>query len=239
MIISNMQTIEIEGIVIGSIAYKETSKIVYLYTEHGRISVRALGSLRQKKGMLPLVTTMNRLECIMTDREFPNAIDYTLIDSYDVIKSDLKRNLWASFMLEIVSKLTEDSPHDRIYPMLKRSLELLKDNDPLSVGVMFQLKMLYGFGVAPSLRKCVKCGSMDVVSFSIKSGGALCQNHNEAGSYDKNELEEIRRVYLFDIYNGSMDDISDIDFLKLFRLVNIYYENHIHINLKALSSLIF
>ena len=79
-----MTTTNFEGIVIGSIPYQETSKIVYLYTKYGKISVKALGSQTQKKGLLPFITTMNRVEAITTDSDFPTLKDYSLIDSYNL-----------------------------------------------------------------------------------------------------------------------------------------------------------
>ena len=87
-----MQTSNIEGITLSSIDYKEKSKIVYIYTKYGNISYKALGSLNQKKGMLPLITTMNQLNVILTQSKFPTAIDYTLLNSYDDIKNDLKKS---------------------------------------------------------------------------------------------------------------------------------------------------
>lgn len=234
-----MENIKIEGIVLSSIVYKETSKIVYIYTKNGRISVRALGSLKQKRGMLPLITTMNRVEAIITNKAFPSAIDYTLIDSYDNIKSDLKKELWFSFMLEIVSKLTDDSPHERIYNLLIRMFDLASTISPLELGVMFQVKMMYGFGVAPILKKCAICGNEEVRYFSIRDGGAICMNHNHQNSFDNDVLNDIKKIYFFDIYNGNFDDIKDIDYIRLFRVVNIYYDSHINITLKGINSLIF
>lgn len=234
-----MNYTKVEGIVIGSISYKESSKIVYVYTKEGRISVRALGASKHKKGMLPLITTMNLLEINITDKEFPSAVDYTLINSFDDIKNDLKKNLWFSYILEIVSRLDADAPHDRIYALLKRTLELGSMYSPLMLGVMFQIKMTYGFGVGPVLKKCVVCGNTDLSYFSVREGGALCSAHRVSGVFSKKDLEDITKVYLFDIYNGNFDEIIDIDFINLFKIINIYYDTHINISLKGANSLIF
>ena len=40
-----------EGIVLSEIDYKEASKIVNLYTEKGKIGVKALGSKKIKNGL--------------------------------------------------------------------------------------------------------------------------------------------------------------------------------------------
>ena len=50
---------KLEGIVLSEIDYKEASKIVNLYTEKGKIGVKALGSKKIKNGLLGFITTGN------------------------------------------------------------------------------------------------------------------------------------------------------------------------------------
>ncbi len=233
-----MNNLEIEGITLSSIEYKEKSKIVYLYTKYGKISYKALGSLNQKKGMLPLITSMNDLKVIMTDNKFPTALDYTIIDNYDYIKNDLKKSLWFSYILEIVSKIPEDAPHDRIFMLLKKLFELAKKYDGLVLGVIFMIKMTYSFGVSPQFGKCVYCKSNEIHYFSVKDGGALCRNHYKKSSYSKNILDEITTIYYLNIYKEELDKILDYDFKKLFNIMNEYYTEFVHIYLKGLNSLI-
>jgi len=234
-----MENICLEGIVVSSLIYKEKSKIVYIYTKDGMVSYRALGSLNEKKGMLPLTTTMNRVSVIMTNKAFPRAIDYTLHDSYEYIKDDLKKTLFMQYILEIISKLPEDSPHERIYSLLKRVLELFKDYDGLMLTTLFMIKMTYSFGVAPILKKCVICNNPNTMYFSIRDGGALCGNHHKREVFNKDILDKIKEIYFIDIYNDSLDKIKGYDMIELFRIVNLYYSSHVDIYLKGASSLIF
>ncbi len=233
-----MNNLEIEGITLSSIEYKEKSKIVYMYTKYGKISFKALGSLNQKKGMLPLISTMNHLNVIMTDSKFPTAIDYTILGLYDYIKNDLKKSLYFSYILEIVSKIPEDAPHERIFKLLTKLFELAKSYDGLILTVVFMIKMTYSFGVSPELRKCVYCTSKDVLYFSIKDGGALCHNHYKNTSYDKSILDEISTIYYLNIYESNLDEILEYDFKRLFDIMNKYYEEFVHVYLKGLNSLI-
>jgi len=234
-----MENICLEGIVVSSLIYKEKSKIVYLYTKDGMVSFRALGSLNEKKGMLPLTTTMNHLSVIMSNKAFPRALDYTLLDSYEYIKSDLKKTLFMQYILEIISKLPEDSPHERVFNLLKRILELFKDYDGLMLTTIFMIKMTYSFGVAPILKKCVICNNPNTMYFSIRDGGALCSDHFKKEVFNKDILDKIKEIYYLDIYNESLDRIKDYDMIELFRIVNLYYNNHVDIYLKGASSLIF
>ena len=123
-----MENIKIKGIVLNAIDYKESSKIVYIYTSLGIISVRALGAKKQSRGILPFITTMNYCEAIITNSDFPKLIDYSLFDSFNNIKADLKKELWFSYMLEIISKIPKDAPHDKIFPLVLKIFSLGEDN---------------------------------------------------------------------------------------------------------------
>lgn len=234
-----MDIISAEGFVLSSIEYKEKSKIVYLFTRNGKISFRALGSNNMKKGLLPLITSMNKLNVIISNSNFPKAIDYTLINSFEYIKNDLKKSLWFSFILEILSKIDENLYNERIYNLVDKLFDLGKEYDGLFLTTIFMIKMTYSFGIAPILKKCVLCGNLNTNGFSIKDGGAICVNHNIKNIYDKKILEMIYNIYYFDIYNDDLNNIKDYDYLELFNLINLYYKTHLDIYLKGLNSLIF
>ncbi len=233
-----MSNITIKGIVLSSINYKESSKIVYLYTNIGKISVRALGSKKQKRGLLPFITTMNYVEAIITDTEFPTLIDYTLISSYDEIKNDIKSNLWHSYMLELLSKIDDNLYAERIFNL---TINMFDRNDinPMLKGIMYQTKMLLPLGVRPILKKCSQCEKEDVKYFNISAGGALCESCNCSKSYDKEILNLMTRLYYFDIKNDDINIFNECDLFKIFEVLNLYYKTHTHITLKGLNSLIF
>jgi DNA repair protein RecO (recombination protein O) len=234
-----MDNLEIEGFVLSSIDFKEKSKIVYLYTKEGKISFKALSSNSPKKGMLPLITSMNKVSVILTNKEFPTSIDFTLINSYQDIKDDLKKSLWYSFILEIISKLPSDSPHERVYSLLDEIFNLRNKYDGLLLTTTFMVKMTYAFGVSPVLKKCVICNNPHPKYFSIKDGGALCFKHNHKDTYDNDILNALTNIYYIDIYKENLDSIKEYDMIKLFQIINIYYNNHVNIYLKGLNSLIF
>ena len=72
---------EIEGIILSSIDYKEASKIVYLYTNIGNISVKALKAKKIKGGDLGFITTGNIVSFVMTNNNLPTLIEYHLKDT--------------------------------------------------------------------------------------------------------------------------------------------------------------
>ncbi len=233
-----MDNLEVEGFVLSQIDFKEKSKIVYLYTKNGKISFKALASSNPKKGMLPLITSMNKVNVILSNKEFPTSIDYTLINSYQDIKDDLKKSLWYSFILEIISKLPIDSPHERVYSLLDEIFNLRNKYDGLLLTTVFMVKMTYAFGVSPVFKRCVICNEKNPEYFSIKDGGALCYKHNHKDTLKGDILKILENIYYIDIYKEDLDSLKGYDMIKVFQIINMYYNDHVNIYLKGLNSLI-
>ena len=70
------------GLVIGSIEYKEKSKIVELYTPYGKENVLARGASKVTSGLLGFTTTLNYVNFEKSKASFPVMIEYYLIKSY-------------------------------------------------------------------------------------------------------------------------------------------------------------
>lgn len=233
-----MENLKDLGIVLNSIDYKESSKIVYLYTKEGIKSIKVLGAKNQKKGYLPFLMPVSYVEFIYTNSKFPTLIDYSIINSYKEIKSDLKKELLISYMFEILSKIPEDASNERIFPLVLKLLDLTSIYDPRLIVTIFKVKMLYTFGVAPSFKTCAECGSSDVYYFNVLKGGAVCKNCSNLKSYNNDILNIIKNMYYIDIYNKPLDIFKDINIKEIFDIVEEYYKVHVNIYTKGINSIL-
>lgn len=225
------------GIILKTLDYKETSQIVYLYTEKGVISILVRGAKKYKSNKLSLTIPLTLVECIITDSKLPSLIDYTVLESYDYIKDDLKKNLWAQFLLEIISKVNDNFYSKNIYNLLLRTFKLANVCDIESLVIINMIKLLKAFGVEPNFKSCVFCESNNIEFFSIKNGGTLCTKHKTSDAKKIEEFKLFKELYYFDLYNNS--NIILFDNSKLFTQVLLYYETHVDIKLKLLNTLIF
>ena len=217
---------KLEGIVLSEIDYKEASKIVNLYTEKGKIGVKALGSKKIKNGLLGFITTGNTVSFVTTDKEVYTLIEYDIIDS--IMKKDLDINEMKSLgtILYIINMIPSDSPHEKIYPFVKNILSNIKNINIDKLLSIFLIKMLYPFGISPNLKSCVKCQNKhDLIAFDIAYGGALCKN-----CIDKTNNIEIWNEYYYGKKN--LKDYSDTDFSFLLNQIKNYYSYHLNIRLK-------
>lgn len=217
---------KLEGIVLSEIDYKEASKIVNLYTEKGKIGVKALGSKKIKNGLLGFITTGNTVSFVTTDKEVYTLIEYDIIDS--IMKKDLDINEMKALgtILYIINMIPSDSPHEKIYPFVKDILSNIKNINIDKLLSIFLIKMLYPFGISPNLKSCVKCQNKhDLIAFDIAYGGALCKN-----CIDKNNNIEIWNEYYYD--KKDLKEYSDTDFTYLLNQIKNYYSYHLNIRLK-------
>lgn len=231
-----MNTIKVKGIVIRSLDYKETSKIVYCFTPLGRLSVRALGSKKFKNKNFNFQEILNYVEMELTDQEFPSLINYNLISDFREIKDDLKSFLWIGYLCEFLNKIPSDSHGERIFNYLLKGISKIKcDKDAMAFAVITQLKFTSLFGIAPNFKSCVIC--QNTPSFvSVKHGGAVCDLHKTNNDYNLNNLS-----YLYNLDINS-DDLYNIDLDKIiecFKFVSEFYKYHLDMEFKSQSSLIF
>lgn len=216
---------EIEGIVLSSIDYKETSKIVYLYTPLGNISLKALQAKKLKSGDLAFITTANIVSFIMTKGDFPTLIEYNLIYSNYNLVSSINKIKVLSNIISIIKQVPHDSPHIKIYPFIKKCIVSLEKEDEIKVLTLFLIKMLYAFGINPNLKECINCNNTKIIDFNVSLGGALCNNC----SHNRSNTINLWKEYYYD--KKEIKDYSDVT-EELVKEVLLFYKLHLSMNIK-------
>ena len=216
------------GIVLSSIDYKEASKIVYLYTPMGKISVKAQGANKPKNGLLGFITTGNIVSFVITDSDFPQVVEYEIERSLLISEENLKVLEAVMVIFEVIKYLPDDINHQKTYPFIENILLSLNSDNYLKLLAIFLIKITYSFGVAPNLKSCTKCNStINLVGFDVYSGGAVCKNCSGGSNL---ELLRVMKEYYYDKKDLSL--YSDYNFKELLILLNNYYKAHIHIGLR-------
>ena len=214
-----------EGIIIKAIPYKETSKIVYLYTNEGIKSVKAIGAKKPKNNTFGFAEIGNIVSYISTDSSFPTINEYEIIYSSYKLTNDFNSIMSLGKIIELLNYLPEDSIHHRIYPFVKDVI-LNLSTDPLKALTIFLIKMTYNFGVSPKLDSCIICGNNNIIDFDFKLGGALCNNHSNNDNY----LLKLMTEYYKE--KKKIDEYNNYDFKKVLSYLNEYYLIHANIDLK-------
>lgn len=186
-----MRTIATEAILLRSVDYGESDRIVHFLTaDRGRLTAIAKGARRSKRRFPGTLDVFNRLqiEGYLKPRASMAFLEQArLIDPFLAIRCDAKRYALASFLTELLDRLAPEGiaggEASRLFAFATESLELLGTVDPTpSLRVVLELRALDALGLRPEFGRCVRCGRVPGaavsarhrVSFCIPDGGIVC-----------------------------------------------------------------
>jgi DNA repair protein RecO (recombination protein O) len=180
-----MPQLDTPAIVLSTIRYSETSKIVRLATRvHGVQSAIAKGALRPRSRFGAALQSLSegQARLLMKEhRELHVLASFDLLRLHVGLASDLRRYATASTLAEVMLRFAPADPHPESYDLLRDALSLLEvgpaaELEALGLRVLWRLVSALGF--APQLDACVRDGTPLPVegglAFSTGEGGALC-----------------------------------------------------------------
>lgn len=180
-----MPQLDTPAIVLSTIRYSETSKIVRLATrEHGVQSAIAKGALRPRSRFGAALQSFSegQARLLMKEhRELHILASFDLLRLHVGLASDLERYATASALAEVMLRFAPADRHPESYDLLRDALSLLAaapsaELEALAFRMLWQLVGALGF--APALHACVRDGTLlptdGGLAFSIREGGALC-----------------------------------------------------------------
>lgn len=229
---------KIEGIIVSEVDYKESSKIINLYTkEYGIIGVLARGAKRLKSSLSGVTSKLTYGYFYLNYKENGLSIltEVDVIESFKNIKKDLLKISYASFLTELVTQVYKHENSNNIYGIYLNGLKKIEDNmDPMVIVNIIELKLLDNLGIKPVIDSCVSCGSTDIVTISSYKGGLLCNNclGNEKIVHNKT-IKLIRLFYYVDISKIDKIEISDVIKNEINEFVDDYYDRYSGLYLKS------
>ncbi|PKN16416.1 MAG: DNA repair protein RecO [Deltaproteobacteria bacterium HGW-Deltaproteobacteria-23] len=171
-----MKSLADEAIVIGVRDYRETDRIVHLYTkEHGRLSGIARGAKKSVKRFGGAFELFARLSLELLPAENLATISSAEpLTIYPGIRQTFAAIAQASYAVELLTAITpERLPNKRVFRLLSAYLEQL-DNSGVepSDRHFFEMNLLNILGYRPPLESCSKCGAALAVDGGFWSQGA-------------------------------------------------------------------
>jgi DNA repair protein RecO (recombination protein O) len=180
-----MPQVSTPAIVLSTLRYSETSKIVRLATrDHGVQSAIAKGALRPKSrfgAALQLLSEGQAHLLLKEHRELHILTAFDLNRLHVGLAADLDRYAIACALAEVMLRFAPPDPHPDSFDLLRGALEELEHAsetviEALGYRLLWQLVSALGF--APSLEACVIDGTPlptgGPLPFSTQDGGALC-----------------------------------------------------------------
>ncbi len=174
-----------QALVIHSIRWHETSKIVTLYTkELGLIKVIARGVFRKNSPLAGRLETLNLINAVISfkeTRELQILTAADLLDSFTPLKSDLNRLPYALSIMESIQQVIHPGHKDEIFFdfCLQMIYAMIESKHPLLILWYFLLKLSSYLGFKPNFEQCTICqttGFKNGAYFILQKGGLVCPN---------------------------------------------------------------
>ena len=230
---------KIEGIIVSTVDYKESSKIINILSpDIGIVGVLARGckNIKNKLSSTSNVLCYGTFHLNYRTEALSNLIEVDVIDNFKNIRKDIIKLNYAIFLLELATNVYRHERNINIYELLIDALKKINEGyDARVITNIIELKYLEYLGIKPIIDKCVSCGSKDdIVTISSYKGGYLCKDcvGNEY-IYHLKTLKLIRMFYYVDISKISKLDISDSIKKELSLFIDEYYDRYAGLYLKS------
>jgi DNA repair protein RecO (recombination protein O) len=170
----------LQGIVIKTIDYSESSKIIRLFTaEQGKISLIARGvrKIKSKQSAVTQLFTLGEFTFFKLPSKIGTLHQGEVTHSYQALRDDLIKTSYAAYLAEMIERLmNEDEASSHIFTQFEAALRAIESGkDPAVVIHIFELLMLKFQGYLPQFEHCTGCLQCNpLISFSATMGGMLC-----------------------------------------------------------------
>jgi DNA repair protein RecO (recombination protein O) len=171
-----------EAIVLKSLDFRETSRIVTFFTkEQGKVKGILKGVRKDPKKFGSSVDKFSTNTIVYyhhrnADLHLVGQCDLT--DYFFPIRKDLKKTMAASYVLELVDAIMPpEEPNEDVYRLMMNFLTSLQtEPDVTKLVHIFQIKILLLSGFRPHLDSCMECHRKikGKAKFSAMMGGLIC-----------------------------------------------------------------
>lgn len=246
-----------EGVVLHAIKYRDTSKIVSLYTKkYGKIKVVAKGVRSEKNKFGSSLEPMTISSIVLYKKEHK---DLHLLSKSEiaVVLNNLHDNSERMFtglaLIELVNMVMHDEEeNEAVYNLLVQALTILNEAEKNHVNVLlsFMMKMFERFGFGLSITHCSACEkSVEKLEVSyaflrLSDGKIICSNcadtHFDSGTkIDGGMLKSLYYIQMNEIPKAPMLTLASGIKNEMIATLQSYLRYHIEgaRTLKSLSLL--
>ena len=230
---------KIEGIIVSEVDYKESSKIINIFSPtEGVIGVLARGTKKVKSSLSGVTSklTYGYFHIQYKENGLSTLLEVDIINGFKNIRRSIDKISYASYLLELSSMVYKHGSDINIYNLLIASLKKIDEGfDCEVITNILELKLLDYLAIKPVIDGCVNCGSkVDIVTISSYKGGYLCKNcARDEVIVNIKTIKLLRMFYYVDIDKISKLDISDNIKKELNRFIDDYYDRYSGLYLKS------
>lgn len=208
----------VEGFVLREFSYKESSKIIEVFTKDmGKISIIAKGVLNKKNSNLSSTQRFVKASYNLykSGEKFFGIRDASLLKSYSKSNKNFDIIIYKSAICDLLLKTIDYDQKDLVYNLLDKTFDSFEkaSENYLNIFLCFLLKYISFSGFKPNLKECSLCGSKinpNDAYFSIKDGGIVCSSCKKI----KKDIVYLTReeyLYILKLIYTPTDEVSKIN----------------------------
>jgi DNA repair protein RecO (recombination protein O) len=183
------EIVKTEAVVLKTIKYRETSKIVTYFTkEHGKLSGIIKGARSSKNMYGTALEPMSHVSLVVYEkkgRDIQTIAQCELVQSYRKLFEDLDKMVVGMAVIELVRDIAhEQEKNVPLFEFLVKTLSALNNATGNAVNLFyaFEIHLADILGFHPSFNKCLSCGKQVVpegggikkVEFHLDKGAPIC-----------------------------------------------------------------
>ncbi len=174
-----------EGVVLRSMKYRETSKIVTFYTrKFGKVSGMVKGARRAKNSFGSSLEPMSYVTVVVykkAGRELQTIAQCDIIKPFRHLMEDIDRMAAGISLVELSALVAhEEEENPSFFDLLVKSLEAINLSEARASNIVwyFELKLAKILGFGPTFGRCAFCGTKrragSDARFHLPKGGLIC-----------------------------------------------------------------
>lgn len=237
-----------EGIVIRSVDYGESSKVVTLFTrEHGKLAIMVRGAKKAKSRLAAvsqLFTHGYYLCKAGPGTGMPDLSQGDIVNSFRELRQSLNETAYAAYIAELLDRLThEREANPFLFQFLLHIFRYLDEGrDAEILCRIFETKMLQVAGISPQLSCCTNCGEQrEPYAISITQGGLLCPVCLPSDPYaiavTPSTWKLLRLFQVFDLERLGEIEVKPATRSQLKHVLRGFMDEHLDLRLKSRSFL--
>ena len=177
----------IPALVISTLDYGESDRIVRLLTPNGKLEAFAHGARRSKRRFAGALDTLQTIRVELAQRSAHTrlvTLRSAVVERPRLgLRSELERIALGAYCAELCYAVASADEETGVYDQLTELLNRL-ESGPATTAMrrVFELRLLPVLGYAPDLSGCVVCGASDApAQVDFARGGRQCRRHAGPG----------------------------------------------------------
>lgn len=234
---------EINGIVLFSRNYRESDKLVKIFTESNGKKMFFVRHANKKNSQInSAIQPFTQAKYIGELKEEGLSFLNTAkdIEPFFNIQKDIFLSAYATYILNLSDAAIDDNIYDPfLYSFVKESIALINEGyDAEIITNIFEIQILQRFGIELNFSSCSVCGNtQEPFDFSDKYHGVLCQKHfsmdDRRFHYSPRALHFIRLFSSISYEQIKSINLSDETKQQIRQVIDSIYEEYVGVHLKS------